>query len=201
MFRILALTSLLAVSPVTASAITIDLSASSVPDFLDGEVQSGDQAFGPGVTVTFSNILGTGGAGFAFVNDDGPIFASTTGFFGRIISVDLTFNVPVQILSINIDDLFPDPGATMRLSGLNGVSGDTPVDAAGDIPFVTGGLPVLLPGEAYTLTHTVSGNDTYFRLDELEVAITTVPTVPLPGALTLLGLGLGGLAVSRRRHP
>lgn len=179
-----------------AHAVTLDWDL-DVPDLSDGVVDDGDQSVNGGIAITFSNIIGSDGGDFGNVDTDG-IFFSNTGRFSEVSQLDITFDSNVIFEEYDIDFENARRNSGFVISGVNGTSGLNLWGRTGRFAFDMGTIPVFLAGEAYTLTHDLSGR----RFSQIDEIVVSVAPVPLPaGGLLLLGaLATGGLVLRRRKR-
>lgn len=182
--------------PAQAATVTLDLRQAAVADFADGFVDNGDKASTGDFVLTFQNVE---------VKDQGRGVASRSGinfnsaFTNTTIKVDLIFNIDTIIDMYSMGFTENAENETFQLSGINGTSGLNSFGSQGTSLFDMGTIPVFLAGEAYSLTHTVSGGNQFPLLGGFQLSIAPPAVIPLPAALPLMLLGLGALGILRRR--
>lgn len=174
---------------------------------------TGPQAFGPGITWSSTNAIIQGGSvfgwtgGYAFGTNGtwdgglGPMAGLNDSFavYGITDTMTFTFATPVQAVGGFLNYL---PGGTTPTTIAVYDATNTLIESF-ELTFLTDGsinsgqffgflesAPII---SSFTLT------DNYIGLANLTVAVT-VSSVPEPGTLAMLGLGIAGLIVARRLH-
>lgn len=192
-----------------ASAATVDLTDET---FVPGSVTyasagpiNGFQEAVDGVTFTFA----TGGqfrniGPWTSIIDPADAALSFGGGGGNTSSFTLMVSADILLSSfLGFAQQF-NTGAIFDVTGLGVASLGNSFATSG---FLSSGIPganaflggplQLMAGETYTFVTTNSGSATLSHLTGLE--FTAVSPIPLPAGLPLLLLGLGGLAMVRRR--
>ncbi len=117
---------------------------------------------------------------------------------GQILTVD--FSDPVQITALFLLDLFGDETAFVSFDG-GAYSLFASQGNAGGFAVIDSGLPV---GPVTSIAFTAfNGEDCTFcddRDNDYALAGFSVASVPAPGTLMLLGIGLAGLGLVRRKQ-
>lgn len=189
-----------------ALAATINLNTLSFADggqddfFENGFLENGEVVFdneGGPISITFSNLQTSDRTGGGIVDRNG-VFLGDDPLRNIIVSVDLTFSVPVKINAFRVSEVVGDlAGSFLQLSGVNGTSGRVNLFGFGQMPVDMGTIPVFLPDTPYTLTHTVSGIRQFVQIGSIE--LQEVTAVPLPATAFLLIGAVAGLCLLRGR--
>lgn len=178
-----------------ATLITLDLDKYDQFDFLDEDLNDGDQAIAESVVLTFSNIITSDGSLIGEIGGNGLYF-SRDDDDNELISVDLMFNVDVRLIGIDIDrDNNLQAGEFWFEDGFN-QSGNM-LGVVGDVDYIAGDIPVFTANTVYTLRHNIT-NDDFFQIDELILEVVDVPEPS--SALLMMMFLLGFMRIARKRN-
>lgn len=141
------------------------------------------------LTFTFSMAMWDSidlGDHFVIAVDGTPVYSSSD--FGNYFPVDNISHGPGTHISQGFTD-FVTPNY-----GYNAGFRDAAREAAFTLAHSASSVVI-----SWQYPNTQGGSDESFGLDNVVVSTNASP-VPLPGSVTMLGLGLAGLAALRRRH-
>ena len=182
-----------------------------------------------GITLTLNNAVDTDGnaANFAVATGDGLVFsnrevsAPTYSGSDAIDTFDITFNKDVTITSFtrgSNSGVAMDSGMSFSISRGDDSSGTVDIAGTTDhtITFSQGDIDFFAANQAYTVDFTRGTGIRTLAIRSLDVSAYTAPAmeniedtivipitpgvIPEPGTMTLLSLGLIGLAGYRRRE-
>lgn len=183
------------------SAATIDLDISDQSDFADGVLNAHDKAFDGGLTLTFTNIIGSDGLPGSYIGSNG-IYLSNDRHTFDAVSFDLVFSADTVLIGYDIDNERTRNGSFL-ISGSDGASGPNALYKTGRFAFDMGSLAYFAAGETYSLTHTGLGRRGFAAIDEFDYTlIESIPaTVPAPPTAPLMLAGMLGVLSVVRRNP
>lgn len=174
----------------SSAAFLPSLASGSYTESFTGVDPSSPAAFAGGAfAYTIASPVDLYSAG-SFIETNLPNAALTISFTsGNVKAVGANF------FAVNLDDTFQSVAMTVTLSDGTAVSFTPSTQSTGYRGF-TSDLVIT------SLVISAPGASLYAALDNLTVGTTpvvTVPAVPEPTTWALMGLGLAGLAVARRR--
>ncbi|MCU0887805.1 MAG: PEP-CTERM sorting domain-containing protein [Rubritepida sp.] len=144
-------------------------------------------------------------AGTAAIAEDlaapgSPVLVGTSDGWGGYSPIAVLFSAGVNAVAFALGELDEVGGVRIEAFGADGTSLGTLDSAGTGFQTIRFGDSSGNPIRGFTVSLTNDPLELAFGIDDLTFAGERVVTVPVPGGLLLLGLGLAGLVVARRRR-